>query len=90
MLFCRQVARALAENRHWELPWYRRAALETHVSLCPVCGNYHRQVIFLQDAARCYQAHEMQDTPDKRHSLSPEARKRLQEAVCRAHYTGGS
>jgi hypothetical protein len=89
MLFCRQVARALAENRHWELPWYRRWAMEVHISLCRVCGNYHRQVIFLQDAARSYVKHETHDEPEKQFRLSPDARNRMQDALLRARNTGG-
>ncbi len=58
MWMCRQVAKALAEHRYYELPLHRRIGLNMHIALCAVCGNYHRQVVVMQDGVRTFLDHE--------------------------------
>ena len=81
MLFCKQVANALADERYWKLPFHRRIGLRMHVMLCAVCGQYHRQVMFMQRAADEYLKHEQEDPPPAEMSLSPQARDRIQTAL---------
>ena len=77
MLMCRQVAKALAEHRYYELPWHRRIGLRIHVALCAVCGKYHRQVVVMQDGVRTYLEHEEADEVAPDVHLSDEAAERI-------------
>ena len=45
MLTCKQVSKALAENRFYELPLRRKIGLFMHAFICPFCGKANRQII---------------------------------------------
>jgi hypothetical protein len=81
MLRCKEVARALADHRYWELPWYKRMGMRIHVSLCFVCGRTHRQVILMQRLVRDYLAREADDPPAAALGLSPDSRARIRRAL---------
>ena len=81
MLRCKQVARALADEYHRKLPWWRRFGLNAHVRLCVFCGKYHRNVQTLQDVMDSYVAHEDDGSPETGLELSAESRARIQEAI---------
>jgi len=57
MIACKQVAKALAENRYYELPWWRRIPMFTHIKLCVMCGKYHQQVVDMQKGVHDYLEH---------------------------------
>lgn len=91
MLMCRQVARALAEHRYYELPWYRRWGLKMHIALCGVCGRYHRQMVVMQDGVKIYLDHEAHDDLHSTIQLSEQARKRIaDELAAKEAEQGGS
>lgn len=77
MIMCRQVAKALANHRYYELPWYRRIPMFIHIRLCIMCGKYHQQVVDMQRGVHEYLEHENEGdvTPDVH--LSDEARTRI-------------
>lgn len=81
MLMCRQVAKALAEEHYWDLPWHRRTGLKLHVFLCGMCGRYHRQVMDFQDGVRGFLAHEEDDDVQPDVHLSDEARDRIRDTI---------
>lgn len=81
MLRCKQVADALADERYWNLPWYRRWGLRLHVGLCLFCGRYHRHVMCMQEMADEFNKH-TEDAAKDVH-LSDEARDRIREACKR-------
>ena len=77
MWMCRQVAKALAENRYYELPLHRRIGLKMHIALCAVCGKYHRQVVVMQDGVRTYLEHEEADDVATGVCLPDDVRERI-------------
>jgi hypothetical protein len=48
MLTCKQVSKALAENRFDDLPSHKRMGLQLHLKFCMFCGKANTQVIQLQ------------------------------------------
>lgn len=83
MIMCRQVAKALAHNRYYELPWWRRIPMFVHIRLCVMCGKYHQQVVDMQKGVHDYLEHEDEDNLQTGMQLSDEARKRMEEALSR-------
>ena len=81
MIACKQVARALANHRYDQLPWWRRLPLFTHIKLCVMCGKYHRQVIDMQKGFKNYLEHEEAGDVDLSAHLSDEARERIKTAM---------
>ncbi len=81
MIACKQVAKALAENRYYELPWFRRIPMFIHIRLCVMCGKYHQQVVDFQKGIRGYLEHEEAGDVGTKIHLSDEAKKRIAEAM---------
>lgn len=81
MIACKQVAKALANHRYYELPWYRRIPLFMHIRLCVMCGKYHRQVVDMQQGLRGYLKHEEEGEIETHMTLSDEAKARIAEAI---------
>jgi hypothetical protein len=81
MLACKQVAKALAEHRYYELPWWRRIPMFIHIRLCIMCGKYHQQVVDMQKGVKEYLEHEDQDDIETHVHLSDEAKKRIEAAL---------
>ena len=52
MITCKQVSKALAENRIHELPWHKRLGLKLHIKLCFVCGKANTQIVQLQNGIK--------------------------------------
>ena len=52
MITCKQVSKALAENRIHELPWHKRWGLKLHIKLCFVCGKANTQIVQLQNGIK--------------------------------------
>lgn len=81
MIACRQVAKALADHRYYELPRHKRIGMFIHIKLCIMCGKYHQQVIDMQEGVHQYLQHEdAADIPLPVH-LSAEAKERIAEAI---------
>jgi alkylated DNA nucleotide flippase Atl1 len=82
MWTCKQVGRALAEQRYQDLPWHRRIGLKLHVALCVVCHRYNKSVMQMQDIAADFQKHEQAgDIPSAAPALSDEAKKRICDSL---------
>ena len=81
MLRCKQVSRALADGKYWELPLHKRIGLRLHVFCCLVCGPFNRFIMLMQDATRHYLQHEQDDPPPTDLSLSAEMKKKMKEAL---------
>ena len=81
MIACRQVAKALANHRYYELPWWRRIPMFIHIRLCVMCGKYHQQIIDMQKGVHDYLEHEEAGDMDIQVHLSDEARKRIAETL---------
>ena len=52
MITCKQVSKALAENRIHELPWHKQLGLKLHIKLCFVCGKANTQIVQLQNGIK--------------------------------------
>ncbi len=84
MIMCRQVAKALADHRYYELPWYRRIPMFIHIRLCIMCGEYHQQVVDMQRGVHDYLEHENAGEVSPDVHLSYEAKKRIAEELQKA------
>ncbi len=81
LLRCEEADRLLSDETVRSLRWWERTALEAHVLGCRACRRSRQQMRILQQAMRRYrQCLEAEGTlmPD---SLSPEARRRIQQAL---------
>lgn len=81
MIACKQVARALANHRYYELPWWRRVPMFMHIKLCVMCGKYHQQVVDMQRGVKNYLEHEDAGDVEPDIHLSEEAKKRMEAAL---------
>ena len=81
IMTCKQVAKALAENRYYEMPWHRRITMFIHIRICAVCGRYHQQVIDMQKGVHDYLKHEDAGDITPTLKLSDEARRRIAERL---------
>jgi hypothetical protein len=77
MIACRQVAKALANHRYYELPWHRRIPMFIHIRLCIMCGKYHQQVVDMKKGVRDYLEHENDGYIEPDVHLSREAKARI-------------
>lgn len=84
MIACKQVAKALADHRYYELPWWRRIPMFVHIRLCVMCGKYHQQVVDMQKGVHDYLEHESAGDIEPRVHLSDEARRRIENALKQA------
>lgn len=78
MIRCKHVADALAATNIEDLPKWRRWAALVHISLCPCCGRFHRDVIRLQRLARAYRDEDHLPTAE----LVDKKRRQLRELCC--------
>lgn len=83
MLSCKEVSRLVSESLDRELPLRQRISLRLHLLLCSLCSRFHRQMLFLQDAARAFGATAEADEQLAHLRLSPEARQRIKQALAR-------
>ena len=81
MIMCRQVAKALADHRYYELPWWRKIPMFVHIRLCVMCGKYHQQIVDVQKGVHNYLNHEDNDEVETTIHLSDEARRRIESAL---------
>lgn len=81
MIMCRQVAKALARERYYEMPWYRRLPMFIHIRLCVMCGKYHQQVVDFQKGIHIYLEHEERGEIEPREHLSDSARERMEKLL---------
>jgi hypothetical protein len=72
MIRCKDVARALARSNYHDLSKASRCGLLAHITLCPCCGPFHRDVIRCQKLSRGYR-----DAAPPPAALSESSRKQL-------------
>ncbi|MAI19896.1 MAG: hypothetical protein CMF28_01455 [Kiritimatiellaceae bacterium] len=80
MLTCKQVSKALAENRYYELSWRKRVALFTHIRLCKVCGKANQFIVDLQTGVQKYLKREEEEHFTEV-TLTDEERQRIREKI---------
>lgn len=80
MITCKQVSKALAENKFHELPMRKRIALLLHIKLCAVCGKANRQIVTMQSGIKKMLDNEGDDVYIDI-KLSSEAKKNLKEKI---------
>jgi hypothetical protein len=81
MIMCRQVAKALAKERYYEMPWYRRIPMFIHIRLCVMCGKYHQQVVDFQKGIHNFLEYEERGEIEPKERLSDNARQRMEKAL---------
>ncbi len=82
MLTCKQVSNALARQDYATLSVIQRSGLKLHVAICLVCGQYNRQVMLMQDAARVFRSREDQaPAPHETTALSAHDKESMKRAL---------
>lgn len=81
MIMCRQVSKALADNRYYELPWWRRIPMFVHIKLCIMCGKSNQQIVDIQKGVHDFLEHEEADDVQHQVHLSDDARVRIEAAL---------
>jgi len=81
MIMCRQVAKALANNRYYELPARKRIAMFIHIRLCIMCGKYHQQVVDMQKGVKTYLDQEEVGNIEPQIHLPDDAKERIRNAL---------
>ena len=81
MIACKQVAKALAKERYYEMPWWRKGPMFVHIKLCVMCGKYHKQVVDMQKGVHSYLEHEDIGDIEPQVHLSDDIKKRMEEAL---------
>ena len=81
MLRCKHVAKALAEEHYTRMTLLRRAALKTHITLCPVCGKFHKDVMRMQWCVEELRRREESKSEHCGEELSDSSKERMQKAL---------
>lgn len=81
MIACKQVAKALANHRYYELPWWRKIPMFVHIRLCIMCGKYHQQVVDIQKGVHDYLEHEEAGDIEPKEHLSEDAKQRMKTVL---------
>ena len=81
MLRCKHVAKALAEEHYSRMTLLRRAALKTHVTLCPVCGKFHKDIMRMQWCVDELRRREESEAGHSGQELSNDSKDRMQKAM---------
>ena len=84
MLRCKHVASALADHYHKDMPAWKRIGMRLHVSLCVICGKYHRDAIDLQDAVQTFLTREEDLNGRAELTLSDDAADKLRATLAEA------
>lgn len=90
MLMCRQVAKALKEQRYWELPLRKRVGIRVHIALCAMCGKYHTQVVQFEKGIHRFLTEEEKGCIHEDIHLSEEACRSLKQKLHEAETADGS
>ena len=80
MFTCKQVAKALAKKRYDDMSSSERWKLRFHVTLCFVCGKFHKDVIQMQRLSSKLGEHDVQ-APNQ--CLSSDCRDRIKSAMAK-------
>ncbi len=81
LLRCEEADRLLSDETVRSLRWWERTALEAHVLGCRACRRSRQQMRILQQAMRRYRQRLEAEGTSMLDSLSPEARRRIQQAL---------
>ncbi len=80
MLTCREVTKLVSESMDGSLPWRKRIGIRIHFMMCVSCARYRRQMLLIRELIRDYLS-EAESANDAGDRLSPEARRRMKEAL---------
>jgi len=86
-LVCDESSRLVSESLDRDLTLGERIAVRAHQLLCWSCRRFRKQILFVREAIRYQEEHWQEGTTASPHSLSPEARERIKQAL--AHQLGG-
>ncbi len=81
LLRCEEADRLLSDETVRSLRWWERTALEAHVLGCRACRRSRQQMRILHQAMRRYRQRLEGEGTSMPDSLSPEARRRIQQAL---------
>ncbi len=78
---CKETVRLVSRALDQRLTLGQRAAVSVHLSFCPMCSRFRRQLNFLHNAAQQFAARHPEAQTDTDTTLSAEARTRLQQLL---------
>lgn len=78
---CREVSRLVSESMDRDLPLRHRLSMRLHLLMCSLCSRFHRQTLFLRDAAHFFGEASEEGTLFSTVRLSPAARLRIHQAL---------
>jgi hypothetical protein len=82
MMNCREVTQLLSERLDRDLPWRQRIGIYLHFIICRYCVRYWRHLSYIRRLIRLRRERfEEPPASDDAPRLSPEARRRIREAL---------
>ncbi len=81
MLSCREVSELISEELDRDITFRERLGVRLHLMMCRGCSRFLKQIRFLRRVARSFRESAGDDQASP--SLSPKARKRIQETLDR-------
>ena len=81
MLSCKEVSKLVSEGLDRDMTFRERMGVRLHLMMCRGCSRFLKQIRFLRKLAHSFRESAGDDTAFP--SLSPDARKRIQETLDR-------
>ncbi len=81
MFNCKEVSRRVSKSMDSNPPLYQRMLIRMHLLMCKYCARFRRQVMMLRELCRRHRLHENENFSDPNIKLSPDARKRIRQAL---------
>jgi hypothetical protein len=78
---CKDTVRLVSRALDQRLTLGQRTAVSVHLSFCPMCSGFRRQLNFLRDVASQYEARNPEAHANPTTALSAEARERLRQLL---------
>lgn len=81
MLSCKEISKLVSQSLDRELTWRERMNVWMHLKMCRLCSAFRRDVLTLRSRSRGQASLMENDVSMPDVKLSPEATKRLKQAV---------
>jgi hypothetical protein len=81
MRSCKEISELISESLDRRLPLGQRIAVRMHLLMCKLCFEFSRQLRFMKKSAQRYIEEIEPSDALSPISLSPEARKRIADAI---------
>lgn len=81
MLSCRDATELISRSMDIPLPAWKGIALRIHLLMCKFCTRYKRHLLFIREAVRRAARAEEAEGLGPVGTLSPEARRRIEEML---------